>query len=96
MQKTTFYKIVALLTALNLYFFISLFCGKNNIINYFSYKKTIAQKTKQKNELIKERDRLATISASLEQKNVDLDALEELLRQSLQVSKTNEKVILDS
>ena len=89
-------KIIVVLCLLNLYFIISLFHGKNTPMNYFQYKKQIEVKTKQLHSVINMRDNIEKISILLEHPNKNLDVLEEILRQSLQLSKENEVLILDN
>lgn len=96
MFRQYFKKIIIVLFVMNVYFIISLFHGKNTPMNYFKYKQQIQIKTKQLHSVINMRDNIEKISILLEHPNKNLDVLEEILRQSLQLSKENEVLILDN
>lgn len=95
MYKKIFNRLILILLFLNCYLCISLFFGKNSIINYLDYKKQIKTKNLLLNSIIHERDQIEKISELLKTPDKNIDVLEELLRQTLQVSKENEVLILD-
>ena len=79
---------------INVYLVTHIFIGKNSVINYVKYKREIAKKTEQKMAIIKKRYQIEQISALLQQKEPDLDILEDLLRQTAQVSHQDEKIVM--
>lgn len=78
----------------NLYLITHVFVGKNSVINYIKYKREIAKKTEQKMAIIKRRYQIEQISTLLRQKEPDLDTLEDLLRQTAQASRPDEKIVM--
>ena len=94
-KENKYIKIILILFVINIYFFISLFCGKNTLFNYLKYRKKIVSQRIELNKIIAERDQITKISNLLLQENPDVDILEELLRQSLQATTENEIVILE-
>ena len=87
-------KIVYILLFLHIFFIVNLFKGKNTPQAYFSYRKELKEKQKTLNKLIEERSQIVKTMELLNDKNVDIDLLEELLRGTLQVSLPDEKMVL--
>ena len=86
--------IIFFLIVINLYLIINLFKGDNNIFNYFEYKEKNATLSLKIDETIKTRYQYMKLNELLSKENIDIDALDEVVRQLLQVSKPDEKIIL--
>ena len=85
---------ISVVLLINLYLITHVFLGKNSVVNYVKYKKEIAKKTEQKMAIIKKRYQIEQISTLLKQTEPDLDILEDLLRQTAQASRPDEKIIM--
>ena len=94
-QKYSFLKkIIFILLILNLYFFVSVFIGKNSVINYIKFNNKIKKLEKERGKLISSRYQMEQLRILLRKKSIDPDLLDEILRQNLQMSLPNEKLIL--
>ena len=93
-MKINYKKHIIVLVIANLLVIAMLFRGKNTPINYFKYKRIYNQKYSELMKIKKERDQIEQAIKLLSAQKVDTDLLEELLRQSLQYSRPNEKMIM--
>jgi len=93
-MKFRYKKHIIVLIIANLLVIAMLFRGKNTPINYFKYKRIYNQKYSELMRIKKERDQIERVMKLLSAKKIDTDLLEELLRQSLQYSRPNEKMII--
>ena len=93
-MKFRYKKHIIVLAIANLLVIAMLFRGKNTPINYFKYKRIYNQKYSELMRIKKERDQIERVMKLLSAKKIDTDLLEELLRQSLQYSRPNEKMII--
>lgn len=93
-MKFRYKKHIIVLVIANLLVIAMLFRGKNTPINYFKYKRIYNQKYSELMRIKKERNQIERVMKLLSAKKVDTDLLEELLRQSLQYSRPNEKMII--
>jgi cell division protein FtsB len=87
-------KTIYILIFLHIFFIVNLFKGKNTPQAYFMYKKEFKEKQETLNRLIQERSQIVKTMELLNDKNLDIDLLEELLRGTLQVSLPDEKMVL--
>ena len=79
----------------NAYLVFSLFVGQNTITNYRKYKNKITELTDHNRSLLKQRYQLIKTMALLDKEDEDSDdVLEEILRQKLQVSLPEEKIVV--
>ena len=87
--------IIYVLIITNAYFIGHIFFGENNIFNFLKYKKEISKLEMEKNNVMKQRYKLEQLSTLLSHKNKDNDdVLDELLRQLVQASLPEEKIVL--
>jgi cell division protein FtsB len=87
-------KIVALLFVLNLYFVVSLFMGKNDLISYFKLQQEIQLKTQELESIQSQKLAIKNKSQILKQENANEDQFDEILRSNMNVIKENEKIVL--
>ncbi|MEN9782358.1 MAG: hypothetical protein RL208_508 [Pseudomonadota bacterium] len=87
-------KIVALFFVLNLYFVVSLFMGKNDLISYFKLQQEIQLKTQELESIQSQKLAIKNKSQILKQENANEDQFDEILRSNMNVIKENEKIVL--
>ena len=86
-----FVRIIVLLVLVNVYFITHIFIGENCIQAYLRNKKDVASKQEILNDIIAERHELERI---LMQKHIDKDLLEEIVRKNMNLTSSNEVIIL--
>ena len=71
-----------------------MFIGENNIINYSKYKTEFKKKQIELNILIEKKKKINNILALLNNNKINNDYFDEIVREKLNYSNINEKIII--